>query len=290
LYEERNPDGDGLVIVVHPWESGTDNAPPYLAAGKRVHMTYRPQYKRLDTLQVSAANRPTDKDYDLFVYLLEQMRKDNWDQKAYLEHAPLQIGDVLFNSVLCRADLDLASIADVIGEDTTQPRRWYEQTKAAVNARCWDDSDGMYYDYDRVAGHLIKIDTIAGLHTLFGQIADESRAQRMVEVHLANPRMFWPPSGYPVPTTSLSSEWFNPENYWLGPVWVSINWMLAHGLSTYGRSDLAAVVTTRTLDLVSRSGYHEYFNPFTGAGYGTGNFSWTAALAIDFIAEMGENV
>jgi hypothetical protein len=36
LYSERNPDGTGLVVVVHPWESGLDNSPPYLDAGRRL--------------------------------------------------------------------------------------------------------------------------------------------------------------------------------------------------------------------------------------------------------------
>jgi len=60
--------------MVHPWESGLDNSPPYLDAGRRVHLTYKPQYERLDLLHVAAKNRPTNKDYDLFVWLLEQMR------------------------------------------------------------------------------------------------------------------------------------------------------------------------------------------------------------------------
>jgi hypothetical protein len=66
--------------------------------------------------------------------------------------------------------------------------------------------------------------------------------------------------------------------------------MLARGLASYGRADLAAVLSTRSLDLVHWSGYREYFNPYTGAGYGTGDFSWTSALVIDVVAEMGEPV
>ncbi len=290
FYDLRNPDGDGLIVVVHPWESGTDNSPRYLEAGNRVHLAYTPHYKRLDTQHVSAANRPTDKDYDLFVYLLELMREDNWDQKAYLKHAPLQVQDVLFNSMLCRANLDLAAIAEQVGEDPAQPRAWYQATKSAVNARCWDQSDGMYFDYDRAAGELIKIDTVSGLNTLYGGVATEERARRLTEIHLLNPRLFWPAAGYPVPTTALSSSWFNPENYWLGPVWVGINWMLARGLTSYSRLDLAAILSTRTLDLVSRGGFREYFNPYTGAGYGTDNFSWAAALTIDLVAEIGDSV
>jgi hypothetical protein len=286
FYEERNPDGNGLIVVVHPWESGTDNSPRYLDAGKRVTLTYRPQYKRLDTLHVNAANRPTDKDYDLFVYLLEQMRAVDWDQKRYLENAPLQVQDVLFNSVLCRANNDLAIIAELIGEDPAQPRAWHAQTRTAINDRCWDAEAGIYFDRDRVTGELIRIDTISGLLTLFGELATPDRAERIIESHLTNPRIFWPTDGFPISTTGIESSWFNAQNYWLGPAWVSINWMLARGLASYGRADLSGRLITRTLEMIRRSGYHEYFDPFTGAGYGTGNFSWTAALSIDFIAEM----
>ena len=50
----------GPAVVVHPWESGLDNSPPYSNAGKRVHMAYKPRYTRLDTTHVSAkTGRPT---------------------------------------------------------------------------------------------------------------------------------------------------------------------------------------------------------------------------------------
>jgi neutral trehalase len=281
LYEERNPGKSGLIVVVHPWESGLDNSPPYLDAGSRVQLKYHPKYERLDTLHVDAKNRPTNKDYDLFVYLLELMREVNWDQKRYLQDAPLQVEDVLFGSVLCRANSDLAEIAEIVGENPSQARDWHEQTKSAVNKKLWDESDGTYYSWDRVADHALKDDTIAAFHTLYGGIATPERAKRMVQEHLLDPDGFWPSGGYPVPTTAMSSPWFNPENYWLGPTWVNTNWMVLRGLESYGYEDLAHTIRDQTLDLVRKGGYREYYNPRTGEGYGTDSFSWTSALTID---------
>ncbi len=283
LYTERDPDGSGLVVVVHPWESGLDNSPPYLDAGSRVTLTYRPKYERLDLLHVAAKNRPTNKDYDLFVYLLEQMRAVDWDQQRYLEQAPLQVIDVLFNSILSRANADLAAIAEIIGEDPSQARTWRERTVAAINDRLWDDDAGAYFSYDRVAGKPLKDDTIATFHTLYGGVAPADRAQRLIEQHLLNPEEYLPRSGFNVPTTAMNSPWFNPENYWLGPVWVNTNWMLLHGLEEYGRADLADQLRLTTLGLVQRAGFREYFNPLTGEGYGTDSFGWTAALSIDLV-------
>jgi hypothetical protein len=36
---------------------------------------------------------------------------------------------------------------------------------------------------------------------------------------------------------------------------------------------------------VDRSGCFEYFHTFTGEGVGAAEFSWTAALALDLLAE-----
>jgi len=283
LYTERDPDGSGLVVVVHPWESGLDNSPPYLDAGSRVTLTYRPKYERLDLLHVAAKNRPTNKDYDLFVYLLEQMRSVDWDQRRYLEQAPLQVIDVLFNSILCRANTDLAAIAEIVGEDPGPTRAWRDRTVTAINDMLWDDDVGTYFSYDRVAGKPLKDDTIAAFHTLYGRVAPADRAQRLIEQHLRNSEEYLPHSGFNIPTTAMNSPWFNPENYWLGPVWVNTNWMVLHGLDDYGHPDLAEQLRLTTLGLVQRAGFREYFNPLSGEGYGTDSFGWTAALSIDLV-------
>src|SRR5690348_13991562 len=31
LYTDRDPDGEGLVLLIHPWETGLDNTPPWMA-------------------------------------------------------------------------------------------------------------------------------------------------------------------------------------------------------------------------------------------------------------------
>jgi neutral trehalase len=286
LYRERDPDGAGLVVVVHPWESGLDNSPPYLDAGRRVHMEYKPQYTRLDTKHVAAKNRPTDKDYDLFVYLLEQMRKADWDQKKYVESAQLQVQDVIFNSILCRANQDLAEIALIIGESPDQAEAWHAKTLAAINSTLWDEADKCYFSRDRVAGMLLKDDSIATFIPLFGEVPPGDRAEVLVG-RLTDVKKYWPRAGHPIPTTAMDSSWFNAQNYWLGPVWVNTNWMVLRGLQKYARADLADSLRTTTLNLVEGQGFREYYDPFTGEGYGTDSFGWTAALTIDLVETSG---
>lgn len=92
-------------------------------------------------------------------------------------------------------------------------------------------------------------------------------------------------SCYALANYDRCAEDYSPTNYWRGPVWVNINWMLYQGLKAYGYEEYARYVKNSIVKLVEQSGFHEYFEPFEGKGLGTDNFSWTAALLIDLLAE-----
>jgi meiotically up-regulated gene 157 (Mug157) protein len=68
-------------------------------------------------------------------------------------------------------------------------------------------------------------------------------------------------------------------------VWINLNWMLAHGLTRYGYTLNADSLRRELLQLPIRFGFHEYFDSFTGKGYGSDNFSWTAALFVDLVQD-----
>ena len=85
------------------------------------------------------------------------------------------------------------------------------------------------------------------------------------------------------------SEWFESSRYWRGPVWINMNWMLYQGFSRYGFLELAKRIKNDSIELIEKFGFYEYFdsrqtnpNPM-GSGYGGNNFSWSAALLIDFL-------
>jgi hypothetical protein len=56
--------------------------------------------------------------------------------------------------------------------------------------------------------------------------------------------------------------------------------MLRHGFH-----DEAEDLRTTMIRLVHTSGHFEYYHPDTGAGIGAPTFSWTAALALDLLAD-----
>ena len=68
-------------------------------------------------------------------------------------------------------------------------------------------------------------------------------------------------------------------------MWVNTNWLVIEGLRRYGYHDLAATLREQTLALVAAAGFREYFDPRSGEGYGTGGFSWSAALTLDLLSD-----
>lgn len=66
---------------------------------------------------------------------------------------------------------------------------------------------------------------------------------------------------------------------------MNTNWYLARGLRRHGREDLACVIEDRSAALVEQSGFREYYDPFSGEGFGAEGFSWTA-LALDLLADL----
>ena len=77
LYRERTRDGEGLVEIWHPWESGIDNSPLWDEALARITPPPDeiPEYQRVDTEVVDSSQRPTNAEYDRYAYLVKCYRE-----------------------------------------------------------------------------------------------------------------------------------------------------------------------------------------------------------------------
>lgn len=287
LFRERDPQGEGLVYIRHPWESGMDNSPLWDAALER--MAPRPELLpaivRKDILHVAEADRPTDADYDRYIYLVTLFADRAYDEERIRPDCPFLIQDVLFNTLLCQANRDLAEIARVLGEDGAPFEAQAERTARAIDAKLWDERAGIYLDYDLVAGEPVQAHVSGGFAPLFAGIPSAQRARRLYD-YLNSPAFCRLDSPcYPVPSNSRRAADYSPNRYWRGPVWIQINWLLMHGLRRYGFDAYAERIRQAIVALPRDHGFYEYFNPETGQGHGTGQFSWTAALLLDVLAE-----
>jgi hypothetical protein len=289
LHRARDPAGSGLVAIIHPWESGTDNSTRFAAPMERMGEVTPPPYTRKDQHFVNPRERPVAGDYDRFMYLIGLYRELRWEDDAIFRNAPFLVQDVLFNSVLYRAERDLRDLALLLGEPTGEIDGWLATAAVAFRRRLWHERDGIYYDWDLRAGAPIEESTCASLAPLYAGVAGADEAARLVQEHLLDPRRYAPDGGtrYFLPSASKESRYFEPRRYWRGPVWLNINWMLARGLEEYGFGDTAAALRRDSIELVGRSGFVEYYDPRDGSACGATAFSWSAALVVDMLMEEG---
>lgn len=116
---------------------------------------------------------------------------------------------------------------------------------------------------------------------LYAGSIDKERASEIVKT-LKSPNQFW--TEFPIPSVPISSSWYKELGYWQGPTWINTNWLIADGLRRYGFDEEANEITNKSIELVTQNGPHEYFSAVNGRPAGAKNFSWTAGLIIEMIA------
>lgn len=288
LYRERTRRDGGLVEIWHPWESGMDNSPLWDVALERMAFdsALLPEYERVDVDVAEATERPSDGEYDRYVYLVSVFRELEYDSSRIRHVAPFALQPVLFNSLLVQSNRDLAEIARIVGADPQRFETWAESTAAALDRELWDEENAVYADYDVVAGERVVARTAAGLAPLYAGVPTPARAERMVEL-LAGSRVAVGDAGWAITSLAPGDPGFQAARYWRGPVWPILNWVLQRGLDRYGYSTLAAEVRHAIVQLARSAGFWEHYSPETGRGQGGEQFAWTAALVLDLLLENG---
>ena len=283
LYRDRDPRGEGLVYIRHPWESGMDNSPMWDQILQRMHLQAEqiPEYKRADINTVSAQDRPTSAAYDRFAYLVKFFADRGYDEDRIRKVYPFLVQDVLFNTLLCQSDRDLAEIARILGENPSPLEERAERTESAINGKLWDEQHGIYLDFDVASGLPLQVYVAANFVLLYAGIPDEGRARSMVDSLENTGFGLSDESIMPVPSYDRYGFAFFPTRYWRGPVWANINWFLMRGLERYGYERQAKRLQNTIVSLCRDEGFYEYYDPTTGFGHGSDLFSWTAALFLD---------
>lgn len=285
LHTARDVDQSGFACLIHPWESGTDDSPRWLEAMTAITPTDVPSFRRGDTQHVAAAERPHHADYERFVHLIDVFRRNHYDPSALLAQSPFLVQDILFNSILYRADDDLRALALEINEPTAEIDSWLDKMRANFEARFWSETQHLCFDYDARTQAPIRVNTAMTFAPLYAGIIDSNRAAQLIDQHWSNPAEYGR-SGrvhYALTTVSKSESQWEPRRYWRGPVWIVYNWLMIEGLTRYGYNDLAEALRHDSLTLIARSGFYEYYDPRDGSGCGSPDFSWPAALAIEFL-------
>lgn len=289
LYADRDPHHEGLILLLHPYESGLDNSPPWISELRkhsmpwwislmeRLKLDIVVNFFRRDTKHVPPGQRMSNTEALAYWAAIHRLRRKAYNSEALISRSLFAVEDLAFNCIFMRANDCLKEIAKVAGKSLPDELLdGMERTQKAFD-QLYDESGGTYYSRSFVSHKLIEEPTIASLLPLYSGVITKNRAQELVDQ--MKQKVF--DLNWPLPSAPKSSGFFNPNKYWQGPTWVNTNWLIIEGLLRYGFYAEAKALKAKTLEMVDNGSFYEYFNPISGKPAGAANFSWTAALTID---------
>jgi hypothetical protein len=245
LDAHRNLDGDGLIWIVQPDESGLDASPQFDPMWRwRAH------------------------DLPGYVLLVRRNRRLAFDARRVAAAGGPVCCEVMTNVLYSLSRLAL-------GQPSLTP---------AIVARMYDSRAGVFWPLARPALVKRPPLTWAALSPLALPDLPEEIGRRLVEEHLLKDNEFWlevpPPSVSARDPTFATNDkrLFGVRRYWRGPTWINSAWLVWLGLLRLGYEPQAEELAGRIVDTVAREGLREYYNPHTGGGMGATDFGWSSLV------------
>lgn len=245
LARNRDLEGDGLLWIVQPDESGLDASPKFEEVwGRRAN-------GRIG-----------------FPLLVHRNRRFGWDARRIRDAGGPVLCEPLVNTLW---SLSLQAL----GRPSATP---------ALVDRLWDERRGLFLDEAQPGGLRPQTLTWASLAPLALPDLPEAIGRRLVEEHLLNEREFQTPVAPPsVAVGERGYEpggGHGPiRRYWRGPTWINSAWLVWLGLRRLGYEAEAERLASGVIGAVAREGLREYYDPRDGKGMGAKDFAWSALIA-----------
>jgi mannosylglycerate hydrolase MGH1-like protein len=245
LAANRDLEGDGLLWIVQPDESGLDASPKF-----------DPVWGRSSNGRIG------------FPLLVRRNRRLGWDARALRERGGPVLCETLVNTMW---SLSLQAL----GRPSATP---------ALIERLWDERLGYFVDEVQPGGARPAVLTWAALAPLALPDLPEEIGRRLVEEHLLDARKFLTPVAPPSvaaaePSYQPGGGRGPIRRYWRGPTWVNSAWLVWLGMRRLGYEREAQRLADGVIAAVAREGLREYYDPRTGKGLGARDFAWSALVA-----------
>ena len=196
----------------------------------------------------------------------------------------LDQASVDLNAYLYREAIDLARIAEVLGkvDDHAAWMKEAERIQTAVRTRMFDREHGYFFDIHLSDRSPVRVYGAEGWTPLWAGLADATQARAVSQVML-DPKKF--ATRMPFPTLAADDPHFSPvKGYWRGPVWLDQAYFGVEALRRHGYAQQADEMARRLVlnarGLTAQAPFYENYDPLTGNGYQSPNFSWSAAAYV----------
>lgn len=245
LAANRDLDGDGLLWIVQPDESGLDASPKF-----------EPVWGRRANGKLG------------FPLLVRRNRGVGFNASRVREHGWPVLCEPLVNTMW---SLSLQAL----GRPSATP---------ALIERLWDERRGLFIDEAQPGDIRPAALTWASLAPLALPDLPEAIGRRLIEEHLLNREEFLTPVAPPSVAASEPSYEPDGgrgpiRRYWRGPTWINSAWLVWLGMRRLGYEAEAQQLADGVIGAVAREGLREYYDPRSGKGLGAVDFAWSALVA-----------
>ncbi len=271
----RDPKKTGLVSILHPWESGYDNSPIWDEPMNKVKIEKNIKYKRADNKVVNPEFRPLNIDYDRYVTIKNNLRKIQYDPKKVYKSSFFNVVDVGFNSIFLKANKDLVSLLDTFGFNKTKIDNYIKLTEKNF-LKLYDKKRKTFFSKDLKNKKKIYIPSITNYFVLFADLNNDKVNKKLIQnlkKHNSKEKYFFS-------SIKPNHKSFEEKRYWRGPVWINCNWFIYKGLKNKDKL-FSDKIKNKTIQILEKKGFFEYFSCKNGQPMGANNFSWSAALYLD---------
>jgi hypothetical protein len=226
----------------------------------------------------------------------------NFSRDRFLE-------DPASSSQLAYGTVVMERFAKILGkpEEAAQWNRLFQKHVQAIDT-LWDEKSGYWIvTYKHSLKDTVKTSSI--IYPIFTDTCrDTAKIRRVIEGHILNPAEF--NGRYPVPTIAYNDPLYYRQKpprtdeeggLWRGNIWIPEAWVIVKGLYKYGYEAEADDMVRRLTDMMSHQtqwskdhpqfGFvpSEYYDSRTGEAKNNRRFSWTSAVAMDFLLGNYQN-
>jgi hypothetical protein len=275
--KNRDPKKTGLVSILHPWESGYDNSSLWDEPMNKVKIEKNIQYKRADNKVINPEHRPLNIDYDRYVTIKNDLRKKKYDPKKIFKTGLFNVVDIGFNSIFLKSNKDLIILLKKFNLDSSTIINYIKITEKNI-LKYFDKKKQTFFCFDLRNKKKIFIPSITNYLILYADIKNS----KINDILIKNLKKHNLKEKYFFSSIKPNHKSFEEKRYWRGPVWINCNWFIYKGLMNKDEK-YSNKIKERTVRLVEKKGFHEYYSCKNGKPMGANNFSWSAALYLDLI-------
>ncbi len=267
LEKNRDFDDDGLLSIISPFESGMDWKASYDPV---VGFNHGKANKKLFWKVVGIDFRNFWRDYKY-----EKIKKRN----------KFLVKDVGFNTIYIQNLQDMAQLCEAAGDEDGKNKylKLFERVRKSLIDLNYDEEDAAFYDVYGKDNTKLKVLTPTIFFPVTIDGMPDDLCKKVIETHFYNKEEFH--SEYPIPSLAMNDPAFNPGQsmyLWRGPTWIFNNWFMHQFFLETGNMKEAKHLIETIKKVIDKSGFREYYNPFTGEGYGAHNFTW-GGLVLDML-------